>query len=148
MDKAQWKTVIEGQICFEPEFANSFQTTIMILSEILEERDRVYQAYYEAGAKPVVEFTQDRGAVNLKQNPLLRQWNELNTTALSYMRDLGITPAGLRKIQGSLPKQSPSAKFSKLAEFEREFDNSPGVVDWDLITKETPEKPKRARKSK
>ena len=105
MTKEEWKTTIEGQIKFDHDYIPSFQTTIQILSEMLEERDRVYTQYLEDGARPVVEFTSDRGATNLKQNPLLRQWQEINTLCLSYLRDLGLTAAGLRKLQGNLPKE-------------------------------------------
>lgn len=105
MDKSQWKTEIEMQIKYDHEYIPSFQTTIMILAEILEERDRTYQTYIETGAQPVVNFTSDRGAVNLKQNPLLKTWQELNTAALAYLRDLGLTAAGLRKLQGQIPKE-------------------------------------------
>lgn len=119
MDKAQWKTEIEQQIKYDHEYISSFQTTIMILSELLEERDRTYQMYIESGAQPVVNFTSDRGAVNLKQNPLLKTWQELNTTALAYLRDLGLTAAGLRKLQGQIPKEEPKTEpFSKLFEDE------------------------------
>lgn len=105
MDKSQWKTELEMQIKYDREYVPSFQTTIMILAEVLEERDRTYQMYIESGAQPVVNFTSDRGAVNLKQNPLLKTWQELNTTALAYLRDLGLTAAGLRKLQGQIPKE-------------------------------------------
>lgn len=100
MNKSDWKKVIEDQIKIDNDYIPSFQTTITILSEMLEERDRVYSMYIESGAQPVVNFTSDRGAINLKQNPLLRQWQEINVTALSYLRDLGLTAAGLRKLQG------------------------------------------------
>ena len=100
MNKEKWKAEIESQVCVHRSYISSFQTTINILSEMLEERDRVYAEYIKSGAHPVVNFTSDRGATNLKQNPLLKQWHELNVAALAYLRDLGITPAGLRKIQG------------------------------------------------
>ena len=106
MTKDEWKKVIEGQIKFDHDYIPSFQTTIQILSEMLEERDRVYTQYIEDGARPVVEFKSDRGATNLKQNPLLRQWQEINTLCLSYLRDLGLTAGGLRKLQGTLPKET------------------------------------------
>ncbi len=112
MNKEEWKTALEGQIKFDHDYIPSFQTTIQILSEMLEERDRVYSQYIEEGARPVVEFVSDRGATNLKQNPLLRQWQEINTLCLSYLRDLGLTAAGLRKLQGSLPKEEYKGETS------------------------------------
>ena len=106
MKKDEWKKIIEDQIKFDHDYIPSFQTTIQILSEMLEERDRVYSMYIESGAQPVVNFTSDRGAINLKPNPLLRQWQDINTLCLSYLRDLGLTAAGLRKLQGQLPKEN------------------------------------------
>ena len=109
MNKTEWKTIIEDQIKFDHDYIPSFQTTIQILSEMLEERDRVYSMYIESGAQPVVNFTSDRGAINLKPNPLLRTWQDINTLCLSYLRDLGLTAAGLRKLQGQLPKETGDA---------------------------------------
>ena len=105
MTAKQWKKTIEEQIKFDSGYSPAFNTTIQILSEMLEERDRIYKAYIDAGAQPVIEFTSDRGAVNLKPNPLLKQWQEINASALLYLRDLGLTAAGLRKLQGQLPEK-------------------------------------------
>lgn len=138
MDKSQWKTEIEMQIKYDHEYVPSFQTTILILSEVLEERDRTYKMYIESGAQPVVNFTSDRGAVNLKQNPLLKTWQELNTTALAYLRDLGLTAAGLRKLQGQIPKEEVKRDdFSSLldtpwdegmSEEEKQFFSAEGAL--------------------
>lgn len=125
MKKSDYKKKIKAQIKFDSDYIPSFETTIEILSQILEERDRVYSEYTKGGALPVVEFTSDRGATNLKPNPLLKQWQELNTTALSYLRELGLTAAGLRKLQGQIPKQEKANKgFSKLFE----DDETEGIV--------------------
>ena len=107
MKATAWKKEIEKQIKFDAEYIPSFATTIKILSEMLEERDRIYEEYINTGARPVIEFTSDRGAVNLKPNPLLKLWQELNNTALQYCNALGITPTGLRKLGGQLPKDEP-----------------------------------------
>lgn len=121
MDKSKWKKVIKAQIKYDHDYIPSFKTTIDILSEILAERDRVYDFYMKSGGQPVVNFTSDRGAVNLKQNPLLKQWTDLNTSALNYLDKLGLTAAGLRKLQGQIPKDEV-----KKNDFEL-MDNEP----WD-----------------
>ena len=101
MTAKEYESIIKKQMQFDTDAIKSFQTCIEICAQILEERDRVQAAYIEGGQKPVIEFTSDRGAVNLKTNPLLKEWQELNAQALLYLRDLGINPAGRRKIQGS-----------------------------------------------
>ena len=65
------------------------------------------------GAQPVLEYTNKAGATNLSKNPLLVLWDELNKSALSFWRDLGLTPAGLRKIDETAMKQQ---KRNALAE--------------------------------
>lgn len=125
MKKEEYKKKIEEQIKVDVEYIPSFETTISILAEILEERDRVYRVYQEQGGNPVIEYESDRHAKNPKQNPLLKQWNELNTTALTYMRDLGITPAGLRKLQGQLPTNRgyKTSGFTKMIDFDLDDDD-------------------------
>ena len=127
MNALEWKMIIKGQMSLDADCLKSFNTMIDILAEILEERDRVYKAYMEQGANPVIIFESDRGAKNPKQNPILKQWNELNATALAYMRDLGITPAGLRKLQGTLPPKTTSKGFSKLLDEEGESWSNTGT---------------------
>lgn len=105
MKREAWEKRIKEQIKINAEYLPAFETTICILAEILEERDNVHAEYQKDGSRPVIIFTSDRGAENLKPNPLLKQWQELNTTALAYLRDLGLTAAGLRKLQGQLPKE-------------------------------------------
>lgn len=141
MNKDEWKIVIEDQIKFDHDYIPSFQTTIQILSEMLEERDRVYQAYIDTGAQPVVNFTSDRGAINLKQNPLLKQWQEINTLCLSYLRDLGLTAAGLRKLQGQIPKETSSTP-TVLDDIRAKIglsDNTMSQIRGDLQGKSQPE---------
>ncbi len=135
MKRASWAKHIKEQIKIDAEYIPSFETTICILAEILEERDNVYAAYQKDGARPVITFTSDRGAENPKQNPLLRQWQELNTTALAYLRDLGLTAAGLRKLRGQMPERKEKDKEeSKLDAFFKEFEECTerkGGVDID-----------------
>lgn len=100
MTAKQYKRVIEKRLKENNTYLPAFDNTIIILSEMLEERERVYVEYINTGARPVIEFTSDRGAVNLKPNPLLKQWQEINAGALLYLRELGLTAAGLKKLQG------------------------------------------------
>ena len=47
---------------------------------------------------PLIEYTNKNGTTNMIKNPLLTLLNDLDRDALAYWRDLGLTPAGLRKI--------------------------------------------------
>ena len=98
MKAVRWKRKIIEQCTAVGTYKDAFLPTIDALSKLLEQRDAVYEEYESAGAGALVERISDRGAVNQAINPLLRQWQELNRDALAYWRDLGLTPAGLKRI--------------------------------------------------
>ena len=113
MDADKWKTLIKRKMTGVGMSRKEFDPVIDEASRILEQRDSVYQRFLEEGAEPLVEKVSDRGAVNLAKNPLLTIWEDLNRDALAYWRDLGLTPAGLKRIDEQSVKPK---KGSALAE--------------------------------
>ena len=98
MDAKTWISKTKQQMKRAGTYQKHYDPVIAALSDILEQRDRAYEDYLENGAEIVVERTSDRGAVNMAKNPRLQVWNDLNSQALAYWRELGLTPAGLKKI--------------------------------------------------
>ena len=93
-----------------------FDITINTLGDILEMRDRAMEQYIATGGNPVVIHTNKAKEKNLVKNPALVAVDDLNKTALAYWRDLGLTPAGLRRINDDLMKpQKTSALIQALA---------------------------------
>lgn len=92
----------------------SFEASLNILSEILTEREAVYKEYVKGGRKPLVLIISDRGAENMRPNPLLKQWNDLNSSALSYLSALGLTPAGLKKIMNDSGENKDVSALDKI----------------------------------
>ena len=87
------------------------------LAGILERRDQALEAFEKTGGNVLVKHTNKAGATNIEQNPALRLINDLNRDALAYWRDLGLTPAGLKKIdEGALKKRKGSALAEALRE--------------------------------
>lgn len=119
MKAAAYRKKIEAQIKFDADYIPSFDTTIRILSEMLEERDRIYKEYQDTGAQPLCKFTTDRGAENMKPNPLLKQWQEINASCLLYLRDLGLTAAGLRKLQGQFTEKPQRTESEIMQEIRK-----------------------------
>lgn len=109
MDANIWKKNIIKLCEAVGTYKDAFVPAIEALAQILEQRDLAYTEYLDSGAKPVVEKVSDRGRVNLAKNPRLQTWQDLNTQALAYWRDLGLTPAGLKKIDEAAlkPKKQP-----------------------------------------
>ena len=96
-----WKRTIRRQTKAVGTYQKTFESAIDALAKILAQRDEIYQQYVDEGSKALVTKTSDRGAVNWVPNPLLTLWKDLNTSALAYWRDLGLTPAGLKRINES-----------------------------------------------
>jgi len=90
-----------------------FDHVIDTLAGIMEQRDAAQRLFEESGGKTVVLHTNKGNATNIVKNPALVIVMELNAQALSYWRDLGLTPAGLKKINEAAMK---GRKQSALAE--------------------------------
>ena len=68
------------------------------LAGIMAARDAAEEKYEASGAQPVVKHTNQGGNTNIVKNPVLVLVMELQAQALAYWRDLGLTPAGLKRI--------------------------------------------------
>lgn len=109
MKKRQWKTRLKKAVIEAKTYKPFFDYTIDTLAGILEQRDEVYKLYTEDEDGPVVEYTNKAGFTNSTKNPKLALWDDLNKTALTYLRELGLTPAGLKKImEESFRKERPA----------------------------------------
>ena len=76
-----------------------FDYIIDTLAGILEKRDEAQAQYDSSESRDIViEMTNKSGFTNAVKNPLISIWDDLNKSALSYWRDLGLTPAGLKKL--------------------------------------------------
>lgn len=118
MDAKQWHKKIKANTKAVGTYKEQFEPVILTLADILAERDRAFEQYIAEGAHPLIVFESDRGAKNEKKNPLLHIWSEFNAQALTYWRDLGLTPAGLKKIDEAPAKKETSALSKVLEQLE------------------------------
>lgn len=98
MRAASWKKVIKENCIQAGTYRECFDPVIKTLAAIMEKRDMAQKQFDDGGGEIIVEHTNKAGATNLERNPALLAVNELNRDALQYWRDLGLTPAGLKKI--------------------------------------------------
>lgn len=98
MEKKKWKTKIKSACKKAGTYQPFFDSVIESLAGILEKRDEAEEEYLKMGASPIIEYTNKGGSTNPTKNPALVLWDELNKSALAYWRDLGLTPAGLKKL--------------------------------------------------
>lgn len=117
MTKGRYKKLITEKCKEVGTYKPAFDNVIETLADILEQRDKVKKKYVADGENPVNEYTNKAGATNKSKNPLLLLWDELNKSALAYWRDLGLTPAGLKKInENAMQVKKQSALDKALGE--------------------------------
>lgn len=114
MKRETWKKRIESASKQAGTYKPCFDSVIDTLASILEKRDEALKAYEASGEGPIVEYTNKGGSTNMVKNPGLTLWDDLNKSALSYWRELGLTPAGLKKLKDDALKSENKASFSDL----------------------------------
>lgn len=98
MTAAEWKRKIIRDAKAAGTYEKYFGSVIDTLAGILERRDKAEALFLASGENVLVKHTNKGGATNVEQNPVLRLINDLNRDALAYWRDLGLTPAGFKRL--------------------------------------------------
>lgn len=98
MKKETWMKRIRKACREAGTYREYFEPVISTLAETLETRDKVRKYYEESGALPIVMRTNKGGHSNMEKNPILVIYDDMNNTALSYWKELGLTPKGLKAI--------------------------------------------------
>lgn len=98
MKKEEWKEKIVYACKKAGTYREYFDSVIDTLAETMEMRDDARSKFYATGGNSVVSHTNQGGNTNIVKNPMLVVIDDLNKTALAYWRDLGLTPAGLKRI--------------------------------------------------
>lgn len=98
------------QMCIDAgTYAPYFDRIILELAEILEIKDDAERQYIASGGNPVVKHTNKAKQENIVKNPALAVIIELKATALSYWRDLGLTPKGLKSLGETIKKEDENS---------------------------------------
>ncbi len=118
MDAEAWKNRIKEAALEVGTYKTAFIPVIDTLANILARRDEAQADFERTGGHILVKHTNKGGATNIEQNPALRLINDLNRDALAYWRDLGLTPAGLKRIN---EKAMEKKKANPLAEALRDL---------------------------
>lgn len=94
----QWKTKLKKAMNAAGTYDKCFDVSIATLADILERKDAAAEIFAQSGGTVVVEHTNKAGATNLERNPCVRIIEQCEQMALSYLRELGLTPAGRKRI--------------------------------------------------
>lgn len=93
---------------YKPEFA----PTIERLAALYVECDKLDAQYERSGGNPVIMHKNTTGGVNPKKNPILQTRDEVYTQLLAHERELGLTPAALKKINESVMRTKQVSGFA------------------------------------
>lgn len=113
MTKKTWEKRIKKWCDAAGTYKPFFAGPISTLAGILERRDEAVAQFEASGGALVVEHENKGGGIYLEKNPSYKIIRECEQDALAYWRDLGLTPAGLRKINEAAMKK---VKKNALAE--------------------------------
>lgn len=98
-DRNEWKKIIEEACVDAGTYKPFFDSVIDSLALIMEARDSA-QAEFEAdGCIATIEYTNKGGATNTVKNPSLQVASEQHKIALSYWKELGLTPKGFQTLK-------------------------------------------------
>lgn len=111
MTKKGWKARIKKACQDAGTYRPFFDSVIDTLAGIMERRELAEEAFAKSGGRVVITHTNKAGEKNLEQNPMLRLVNDLNRDALAYWRDLGLTPAGYKKLNADVVKDNNAGSF-------------------------------------
>lgn len=98
MNREEWKKQLVDAMIEAGTYRAQFGGVIDTLADMLERRDEAQALFRECGGSVVQEHTNKAGATNMEQNPISQLLNVLNRDCLAYFRELGLTPAGLKRI--------------------------------------------------
>ena len=112
MKKKTWKARIKKSCTEAGTYRPFFDSIIDELAGMLERRDAAQESFEKSGGQVLIEHTNKNGSTNLEQNPALRLVNDLNRDALAYWRDLGLTPAGLKRLNENLLRPEEKKSFA------------------------------------
>ena len=114
MNREEWKNRIISACNDAGTYREFFTDCIDTLASIMEARDKVQEQFEGSGGNAVITHTNKAKQTNLTKNPLLVAMMELNAQALSYWRDLGLTPSGYKKLNADVVKDPGEGKFEEL----------------------------------
>ena len=105
-----WKKEITKQTKAIGTYKPAFDTAIDILADILKQRDAARSQWEADGMIPTVELTNKATATH----PALKLVMECESAALPYLKELGLTASGYKKIKGDINEGPQSCTLDDL----------------------------------
>ena len=108
----QYKTDIVKRMKAVGTYRAEFIPTIERLAVLYCQREKLEKDFADSGGDLVIEHTNKFGATNLTKNPYLTARDEVYDQLLAHERELGLTPAALKKMNESALKITKQSSFA------------------------------------
>lgn len=95
-----------------------FNPTIMTYAQLKWQHDTLNKQFIEEGKSVVEEYTNKNGSTNIRKTAEYMVIEVLRKDILTYENTLGLTPAGLKKINRTLGTKKKSALGEALSKIE------------------------------
>lgn len=96
-----------------------FNRAVGNLAKIYVDMDTAREQFEKSGSNVVVAHTNKSGATNFVKNPFFLAIEGLQGQILAYSRELGLTPAGFKKLnEGTLKEGGTKGLAAVLAEIK------------------------------
>lgn len=112
MTEDAWKDKTIEQMKAVGTYQDAFLPEIEAAVLVLAARDKAYEDYMADGGKATVLHVSDRGSENVRRNPQLDAWLNLDRQALDHWRNLGLTVDSLKKINDSTMNTKKASSLS------------------------------------
>lgn len=99
-------------------YHESFGLVIENTNRIISDYWRALDEFDRSGGNLTVEHTNKAGATNTEKNPLYRVIEQLRADMLVHLRELGLTPAGLKRLQREAETKQDNTLLEALAKLE------------------------------
>ena len=117
MKKEEWITKIKAACEEAGTYRPFFDDLIATLAGVLERRDECEAQYMASGEGMTIERTNKAGFTTFVKNPAMVFYDDFCRTALSYWKELGMTPAGLKRLKDeTFKKEEQAGGLKKLLE--------------------------------
>lgn len=112
MDEKGYKKQIIKRLRALSLYKVEYAPTIERLAALYCECDKINEQYEKSGANPVIGHKNTTGTMVLKKNPILQTRDEVYAQILAHERELGLTPAALKKINESVMRTKQVSGFA------------------------------------
>lgn len=99
-------------------YNQSFEIPINTFAKLLFDYKNTLEVFEKTGGNTIITHTNKSGAKNLIKNPLYLAIEKMRTDIITYARELGLTPAGLKKLNQELQEEKESPLDSVLEKLQ------------------------------